>query len=180
LEVLREIAPATRRLALLDVPTAGYGVDRKPRKLPPSTMSAAENAGFAFKRVSVAKPEDFDQAFADILAWRADALSVAGTTLTVRERHRIVAFATAKRLPSTYTLRSFVEAGGLVSYAVDYRPTFARSAEHVDRILRGANPAELPVDLPSAYELAVNLRTAKALGLEVPQSVLLRADWVIE
>ena len=105
---------------------------------------------------------------------------MAGTTLTVREQHRIVDFDNRNRLPSAFTLRSFVEAGGLVSYAIDFRPTMVRSMDYVDRILRGAKPADLPVDLPTRYELAVNRKTAKALGLTIPQSVLLRADEVIE
>jgi len=106
--------------------------------------------------------------------------SLSGTALTVRERFPIAGFAKKFRLPSTYTLRSFVEAGGLVSYAIDWRPTFAQTAEYVDRILRGARPGDLPVTLPTGYETAVNLKTAAAIGVTIPDSILLRADWVIK
>jgi putative ABC transport system substrate-binding protein len=180
LELLREIAPATKRLAFLTVPSAVRTVTGAQADILFTSAEAARRLGYEFERFRVAKREDFDGAFKAMLDWRADCVSVAGTTLTVRAKQLIVDFANANRLPSTYTFRDFVEAGGLVSYAIDWRPTFARSMDYVDRVLRGANPAEMAVDLPTEYQTAVNLKTAKLLGLTVPQSILLRADRVIE
>lgn len=179
LELLREIAPAARRLAVLTVPSAIQTVAGGTAQITASTSPAALKLGYEIRAFPVWKPEDFDGAFSAMLAWGVEALTVSGTTLTVRERFRIAEFAKKHRLPSTYTLRNFVEAGGLVSYAIDFIPTAALTADYVDRILRGAKPGELPVALPTGYELAVNLKTAKELGLTVPESVLLRADRII-
>ena len=177
LELLREIAPAGKRLAFIVVATAAQNV---PSNVASSLVAATQGLGYELKTFPVVKSEDLEPAFAAILAWGAQALNVSSTPLTMRERQRIVDFANRNRLPGAYALPDFVEAGGLVSYAIDWRPTFARSADYVDRILRGAKPSDLPVELPSQYVTAVNLKTAKMLGLRVPQSVLLRADRVIE
>jgi putative ABC transport system substrate-binding protein len=179
LELLREIAPAAKRLAFLNVPSAGHKVSGGSAQVPPSTTPAALKLGYELRVFPVAKPDDFDGAFRAMLDWGVQAMTVAGTTLTVRERFRIAEFAKKHRLPSTYTLRGFVEAGGLVSYAIDWRPTHAQTADYIDRILRGARPGDLPVALPTGYELAVNLKTAGILGLTIPKSILLRADWII-
>ena len=180
LEFLHEIAPAAKRLAVISVPTMIATVGGGLAKSQSSIASTAQKMGYERRVFPVEKPDDFEPAFAAILAWSAQAILVAGATLTLRAKQKLAEFAIHNRLPSAFSLRDFVEAGGLVSYAIDWRPTFAQTAGYVDRILRGAKPAELPVDLPSRYELAVNLRTAKALGLKVPQSILLRADRVIE
>ena len=177
LELLREIVPAGKRLAFIIVATAAQ---KGPSNFPSSLVAATQRLGYELKAFPVVKSEDLEPAFAAILAWGAQALNVGSTPLTMRERQRIVDFANRNRLPGAYALPDFVEAGGLVSYAIDWRPTFARSADYVDRILRGAKPGDLPVELPSQYVTAVNLKTAKMLGLRVPQSVLLRADRVIE
>ena len=120
--------------------------------------------------------------FSEIVAFRAQALSVAGSALLHNARQRIADFALKHRLPSASIMRTFVEAGGLLSYFTAGGPSAIaeRTAEYVDRVLRGAQPADLPVERPSRYELVINLRTAKALGLKVPQSLLLRTDRVIE
>ena len=180
LELLREIAPTAKRLAFISVPTAASTVGGGRAKIQSSSALAAQKLGYEFRAFPVEKADDFEPAFAAILAWGAQALSVAGTTLTVRARQRLADFAIRNRLPSAFTLSDFVEAGGLVSYAIDWRLTMAQTADYIDRILRGAKPADLPVDLPSRYEMAVNVKTAKALGLTIPQSLLLRADRVIE
>jgi putative ABC transport system substrate-binding protein len=180
LELLREIAPMAKRLAHISVPMAIRTVRGGRANIQSPTAVAAQKLGYDHRAFPVEKPSDFEPVFAAILAWRAQALTVAGTTLTVRARKQLSEFAIRNRLPSAFTLSSFVEAGGLVSYAIELRPTFAQSADYVDRILRGAKPAELPVDLPSKYETAVNLKTARSLGLTIPQSILLRADHVIE
>ncbi len=181
MQFLIEIAPDARRLAQLNVPSAQRTVAGERLTAYEDGMNAAaRNRGLELRSFPVLKPDDFEPAFAAIAQWGAQALIVSGTTLTVREMKRIIEFARRQRLPAVYTLRDFVEAGGLVSYAVDWRPTMVRSMDYVDRVLRGAKPAELPVELPTQYELAVNLGTARALGLTVPQSILLSADKVIE
>lgn len=180
LELLRELAPAAKRLAAIVVPTGLPTVTGGQAKLQPVSALAAEKLGFEYRSFPVEKQEDYEPAFAAILAWGAQALSVSPSTLGARNRPRIAEFAKRNFLPSAFTLPDYVEAGGLVSYGIDWRPTFAQTADYVNRILRGAKPGELPVDLPSRYVTAVNLKTAKALGLKVPPSVLLRADRVIE
>jgi putative tryptophan/tyrosine transport system substrate-binding protein len=180
LEFLGAIAPAAKRLANISVPTSSATVEGGQTKIRIDLTPAAQNLGYELRTFPVEKPEDFEPTFAAILAWRAQAIAVTGTSLTFRARHKIADFALNKRLPSAFTLRSFVEAGGLVSYGIDPGPTVARTADYVDRILRGAKPAELSVDLPSRYEMAFNRKTATALGLTIPQSILLRADRVIE
>jgi putative ABC transport system substrate-binding protein len=109
---------------------------------------------------------------------KVQGFGAAATTLVWRETARLVEFANRNRLPSAFGSKEFVQAGGLVSYGPDVWATAAQCIVYVDRILRGARPADLPVELPSKHELAVNLRTARALGITVPQSVLLRADRV--
>ena len=180
LELLKAIAPDPKRLALLTVPSAVRTVKGDQAKITSGTMEAAKVLGYQVEWFLVEKAEDFAGAFKAMLDWRAECITVAGTTLTVRAAKRIVDFANGNRLPSAYTFRDFVEVGGLVSYAIDWRPTFARSMEFVDRVLRGAKPAELAVDLPTQYQTAINLKTAKLLGLVVPPAILLRADKVIE
>lgn len=177
MQLLREIAPAGKRLAFIVVATAAQQGSTEARS---AFIDATQRLGYEVKTFPVVKSEDLEPAFAAIRAWGAQALNVVSTPLTMRERQRIVDFANDNRLPSAYALPDFVEAGGLVSYAIDWRPTFARSAEYVDRILRGAKPGDLPVDLPTQYVTAVNLKTARAIGIEIPQSILLRADRVIE
>lgn len=180
-EFLREIAPAAKRLAAIAVPTEIRTVAGGTAKIPSTEIPAARKLGYEeYRAFTVAKQDDFEPAFAAILAWGAQALSVQASSLSSRNQQRIVEFANRNRLPSAFTTPDYVEAGGLVSYAIDWRPAFARTADYIDRILRGAKPSELPVDLPSRYVTAVNLKTAKALGLKIPQSILLRADTVIE
>jgi putative ABC transport system substrate-binding protein len=107
-------------------------------------------------------------------------LMVVADFITLAHRDLIVSMATQHRLPSTFSERSFVAAGGLVSYGVDRAELFRRAASYIDRILRGANPADLPVQQPTKFELVVNLNTAKAIGLAIPETFLIRADEVIE
>jgi len=178
IQYLKEIAPNTRRLAHLAVPSAARTVAGG--SVLGRTEETARALGFEYRRFEVLNPADFAPRFAEITQWNADAMLVAGTTLTVREAKRIVDFARHARLPDAYTLRSFVDIGGLIGYAIVLEPTFARCADYIDQILRGAKPGDLPVDLPSEYALAVNLKTARELGLTVPQTILLRADRVIE
>ncbi|MGH8673359.1 MAG: ABC transporter substrate binding protein, partial [Burkholderiales bacterium] len=142
--------------------------------------SAAKQLGIDHRIHEIARVEDFDAVFAAILESRAQALFVPGTTLTFRERQRFADFANRNRLPSAFNQREFVEAGGLFSYGIDTWETVLQTLVYVDKILRGAKPADLPVELPSKYELVINRKTEKALGLAIPQSVLIRAERVIE
>jgi putative ABC transport system substrate-binding protein len=114
------------------------------------------------------------------LKGEAQALYVCGGPLATASRLRIATFAMGARLPTVYASRIYLEAGGLISYGVDNRDLFRRAGEFVDKILRGARPADLPVEQPTKFELVINLKTAKALGLEVPPTLLARADEVIE
>jgi ABC-type uncharacterized transport system substrate-binding protein len=111
---------------------------------------------------------------------RAGALTVLGGTMFFNERRRLVDLAAKNRLPTVYTSRDFVDAGGLMSYGSNVADLFRRAATYVDKILKGAKPGDLPVEQPTKFELVINLKAAKALGLTIPQSVLARADQVVE
>jgi putative ABC transport system substrate-binding protein len=181
LEYLKQIAPAARRLATIGTRSARAAVKgNSVAGASPTMRAAAKQLGMEYREYDIARIEDFEAVFAGILESRADALFVQGSTLTNRERARFVDFANRNRLPSAFDQREFVEAGGLFSYGIDTRETALQALAYVDKILRGARPADLPVELPSKYELVINRRTEKSLGLIVSQSLLLRADWVIE
>ena len=181
LEYLKEIAPAAKRLALVVTPSALATVKGDLYLgARPMIQTAAQHLGIEHRVHEIAKVEDFDATFAAIQSSRAQALFVPGTTLTFRERQRFVDFANRNRLPSAFNQREFVEAGGLFSYGIDSWETILQTLAYVDRILRGAKPADLPVELPSKYELVINLKTGTALGITIPRLVLLRADRVIE
>ena len=182
LEFLKAVAPTATRLSwILSAPTEqtvdGAGFDNRPL-----LGQAARSLGYDVRYHFVQKSEDLDPVFADILASRAQALSVAGNQAIFVARERIAAFALSNRLPTAAAGHWLVEAGGLLSYGAAGAGFAAiqPSLDYVDRIFRGARPADLPVEQPSNYELVLNLKTAKALGLQVPQSVLLRVGRVIE
>jgi putative ABC transport system substrate-binding protein len=130
--------------------------------------------------VDVRSPDDFPAAFAALSARRPDALLVFGNPVNFKGRQLIADFALRNRLPSIYEERLFVEAGGLISYAPNNTEMFRRAATYVDRILKGAKPADLPVELPTTFELVINRKTAQALGLTIPPPLLLRANQVID
>lgn len=182
-QLFKELAPNAARVAAIVVPAGtAYDVSGRPvdRRWLIDKVSAATQAMALERRFfPVQKLADFAPAFAGIERWRADSLFALDVPLTILARQQIVDFAGRRRLVDFYEAREWVEAGGLMSYGIVLEPTLLRTAEMVDRILRGANPADMPVELPSHYELAVNLRTAKAQNFEVPQSILLRADRVI-
>jgi putative ABC transport system substrate-binding protein len=175
LEILLEIAPHVSRIAyfhyrgLGTVPSWTEEVQR-----------AARGRGLALDDFEAATAEEIDRALAVLARQGADALLVPPNALTFARRKEIVAFAAAHRVPAAYGVREFVEAGGLISFGTDIKDIWGRLAGYVDKILKGANPAEIPVEQPTKFELVVNLKTAKALGLTVPPALLARADEVIE
>ena len=128
----------------------------------------------------VGDPDELDSTFATMTRHRIDGLIVIGDPLTVRYRTRIVELAAKNRLSTVYGIPEFVWAGGLLAYGPNYADLFRRAATYVDKILNGAKPGDLPVEQPTKFELVINLKTAKALGLTIPPSLLLRADQLIE
>jgi putative ABC transport system substrate-binding protein len=175
LRLLREAIPATARVGILWDPV---GV-----QLPlivKDTEKTAAALGVQLKSLEVPRPEAFEPAFEAALMAQVDGLIAGEDTLMFDDRDRIVRFAAMSRLPAIYGLREFVDAGGLMSYGTDRRDLFRRAAGYVDRILKGARPADLPVEPPVKFELAVNLKTAKAIGLTLPPSLVRRADYVVE
>jgi putative ABC transport system substrate-binding protein len=175
LELLKETVPSLSRVAVLRNPAS-----------PPHALLVreAERAGRVLGvqlRVLEARgPEDFDAAFSTMTADRADALLVLGDGMFFLHRTRLAELAAKNRLPAMYGSEQHVEVGGLVAYSADLLDNWRRSATYVDRILKGARPADLPVEQPMKFRLVINLKTAKVLGLTIPQSLLLRADQVIE
>ena len=125
-------------------------------------------------------PAEFDRAFSDMTRARAGALMVLPSNLFFREHRRLVDLAARNRLPAAYPWKDFVDAGGLMSYGASPTDSSRRSATYVDRILKGARPGDLPVEQPTKFELVINLKTARTLGLTIPPSVLSRADRMIE
>ncbi len=142
-------------------------------------QAAARTLGLEVVTLEIRRPEDIAPAF-ETLKGRAQALYVAGDPLVFTNRVRINTLALVARLPAIYNQRDYVEAGGLMSYGVNLPDLFRRTADYADKILRGAKPADLPVEQPTKFDLVINLKTAKALGLEVPPTLLARADEVIE
>jgi putative ABC transport system substrate-binding protein len=141
---------------------------------------AARALGMRLQVVEARGPADFDRAFSDMTRARAGALTVSQGAMFNTERRRLVDLAAKNRLPAVYPGREFVDDGGLMSYGPNIADLFRRAATYVDKILKGAKPADLPVEQPTKFELVINLKTAKALGLTIPPSLLLRADQVIE
>jgi putative ABC transport system substrate-binding protein len=175
LELVREAVPKVTRVAVLFHPTYDGGVQLK------ASQGAARSLGVRLQVVNVERAEDFAPAFADVQSDRAEALIVSSSPLFYANRARIVEFAAKHRLPAIYHQSEFVVvSGGLMSYGPDFRDLFRRSATYVDKILKGARPADLPVQQPTKFELVINRRTARALGLTIPQPLLLRADRLIE
>ena len=136
--------------------------------------------GFEVVELEATTPEELEKAFPEAARQKADALSVAGDTLAYAHRQRIAELALKYRLPSLFLLRAHVEAGGLMSYGTDLMDLYRRAGGYVDKILKGARPADLPIEQPTKFELVINLKTARALGITVPKELLLRADEVIQ
>ena len=173
IELLKEAAPAIRRVAVLSNPA-----NPSHAEVTRYVDAAAHSLGVVIRSYRARTPADFEGAFAVMAKERSDALLVIADATFGLHRRRLVALAARHRLPAIYGLREFPEAGGLMSYNVDVRDSFRRSAAYVDRILKGARPADLPVEQPSRFELVINQATARELGIALPQSLLLRAELI--
>jgi putative ABC transport system substrate-binding protein len=174
LELLREVVPQLRRLAIIfNVGNAQPVLEMR------ETEAAARTLGIEVVPLEIRRVADFTPAF-QALNGNADALYVAIDQLMVANLMRILTLALGARLPTIYSTRDFVRGGGFMSYGPSYTERFGRAADYVDKILRGAKPGDIPVEQPTKFELVVNLITAQALGLEVPPTLLARADEVIE
>jgi putative tryptophan/tyrosine transport system substrate-binding protein len=174
LELLKEIVPKLSRVAFLWSPT-NPGVDFQVKEI--ETM--ARSIRLELQSIEVKGPDDFDAAFRLATNKRAGALLVSGGGFFAFHQKRILELGAKSRLPAMYNNTRYVEAGGLMTYAYDRPYQFRRAAEYVDKILKGAKPADLPVERPKKFELVINLKTAKEIGLTIPQSLLYRADKVI-
>jgi putative ABC transport system substrate-binding protein len=172
LELLKQAVPGVSRVAVL--------WQRTDKDTLTGAEAAARALGVRLQVVEARGSADFDRAFSDMTRARAGALSVFGGAMFANERGRLVGLAAKNRLPAVYPAREYVDAGGLMSYGPNLADLFRRAATYVDKILKGAKPADLPVEQPTKFDFVINLKTAKALGLTIPQSVLGRADHVVE
>ena len=175
LQLLKQLVPGLSRVGFLFNPTNHY--------MPLALQSAQKGAQVL--RLSLAVYEIYDTttldaAFVTLTKDRPDGLLVPGDPFLVSQRSRIAQFAIENKLPSAYTFREYIEAGGLLAYTPNYKDLFRRAASYVDKILKGAKPGELPIQQPRGFHLSINLKTARALGLTVPRRLLAGADEVIE
>jgi putative ABC transport system substrate-binding protein len=178
LEHLKQAIPAVSRVAVLWQPGAvGEQTEKDALK---EAEVAARALGVRLQLIEARRPADIDRAFADMTKARADALMVLTSSMLFSERRRLVELAAKNRLPTVYPWREAVDAGGLMAYGPDLADLLRRVATYVDKILKGAKPADLPVEQPTKFELIINLKTAKALGLTIPPSLLARADQIIQ
>ena len=174
LALLKTVVPAASQVAVL------FNPDDVSKALDwTQTQAAARGLGVRLQPQEVRDPHTFGQAFAAMRQAHADALITFGDVFTLQHRTRIVTLATQSQLPAIYELKPFVEAGGLMAYGPRPKEMFQRVAGYVDKILKGAKPGDLPVEQPTTFELVINLKTAKALGLTIPPSLLSQADEVI-
>ena len=175
LELLKQAVPKLTRVAVL----WGLAPGRTPEDMLKSAGIAARALGIQLQLVEVPGPADLDRAFTEMTRARADALTILPVATFFSERKQIIEMAARNRLPAIYTSRGFVADGGLMAYGADLPELLRRAATYADRILKGARPSELPVEQATKFELVINRATAKALGLTIPQTVLLNADEVI-
>ena len=177
LELLKEALPRVSRIAVLWHP-AGYAESTR-QEMAKDAEQAARRLGVTLQFVGADGPADLDGAFSAMARGRAEALIVFPSPLLYSERRHIVQLAAKHRLPAAYNAREFVDVGGLMTYGPSIPDLVRRGADYVDKILKGAKPADLPVEQPTKYELVINLGTAKTLGLTISQSVLAQADEII-
>jgi putative ABC transport system substrate-binding protein len=176
LELIKEVVPRLRRIGVLwyqDSPSSVAAFK--------GLKAAAQSLGVDVRSLGVRPPvPEIDKAFGTAINWRADALIALDDSLIFSNRTRIIALAARYRLPAVYGYREFPDAGGLMAYGPSRHDMYARAATFVDKILKGTKPADLPVEQPTRFELVINVKTAKALGITIPQSVLIRTDQVIQ
>jgi putative ABC transport system substrate-binding protein len=175
LEILKEAAPKISRVALLVNPA-----NPSYKAYPQNLEATAQALGLRLQRADANDPGDFEGVISKMVKSRADGLLVANDALFGAQKKRIAELALRKRLPTITQVPGFAEAGGLIQYGWDTRDMFRRAAIHVDKILKGTKPADLPVERPTKFELVINLKTAKQIGLTIPPNVLARADKVIK
>jgi len=175
LEFLKLVVPSTSHVAVLLNPANPTNA-LELRKL----QAAAPALGLTLLSFEVREAEDIDRAFGAMMRKPRGAVLLGGDAIFGLHRERIVALAASSRLPTLYPARSHVDSGGLMSYGTNFDDLFRRAAAYVDKILKGARPADLPIEQPMKFELVINRRTAETLGIRIPQAVLLRADLVIE
>jgi putative ABC transport system substrate-binding protein len=178
LELLKQAVPGVSHVAVLWYP-GGHG-ERTEKNILTGAEVAGRVLGVRLQFVETRGPADFDGAFSEMTKARAGALTVLPSNMLINERRRLVDLAAKNRLPAVYPLREFVDAEGLMSYGPNLADLFRRAATYVDRILKGTKPGDLPVEQPTKFELVINLKTAKVLGLTIPHALLLRADEVIQ
>jgi len=175
LELLKETVPGVSRVAVLWNPANPMLLQQLR-----DAEIAARSLNVQLQPVEARSPDELDRAFSAIIQGRPGALLVLADPMFFGQRTRLADFAVKNRLPALYGLRAHVEAGGLMAYGASIPALFRRAAGYVDKLLTGANPAELPMEQPSKFELTINMKTAKALGITIPPAILLRADRVIE
>jgi len=174
LELLKELVPRLSRVALLhNMGNPAVAPEGK------ETQTAARALGLQADLLDVRSQDDLDRAFDRAVRQHVDGLLIGADGLTQLHQQTIVDLVARHRLPAAYPAREFVEAGGLIAYAVSYPDLYFRLASFIDKIFKGAKPGDLPIEQPTKFELVINLKTAKALGLTIPQSILIRADEVI-
>jgi len=175
IEMLRELVPQIVRVAFLfNMSNTGLQANWK------AAEQQARSVGLQPQLLDVRTVRDLEPAFDAAVRQRAGAVIIGLDTLTQAHRGQIIEALAKRHLPAISREREFVEAGGLMSYGVNYPDQYRRAATYVDKILKGAKPTDLPIEQPTKFELVINLKTAKALGLTIPQTLLLRADQVIE
>jgi putative ABC transport system substrate-binding protein len=175
IELLKEVVPGVKRVAVLANPSSPYT-----EPFLQQGEAAAQVLGLGVSVVEAREPNDIEPAIQKAVALQAEGLMVLADIMFITHRRRIVDLATNNRLPSIYGERGSLQAGGLMFYGASLPDMYRRAAFHIDKILKGAKPADLPVEQPTKFELALNLKTAKTLGLTLPQSLLARADEIIE
>jgi len=178
LELLKQAVPGLDRVAVLWLP--GALGERTDKDMLAGADVAARALGVQLQFVEARSADEFARAFSDMSSARAGALTVLPSNRFFREHRRLVELAAEKRLPAVYTSREFVDAGGLMSYGANSADLHRRAATYVDKVLKGAKPGDLPVEQPTKFELVINMKTAKDLGLIIPPSVLARADDLIQ
>jgi ABC-type uncharacterized transport system substrate-binding protein len=174
LELLKEVLPNLARVGVLWNPTNPFGVIAVQQ-----AQRAAQTLGLSLDLVPVRAAHELDHAFSSLTRLRPEAMLVISDQLLLSQRTRIADHMARSRLPTAFTYREHVEVGGLLSYSTNYYAAFRRAATFVDKILQGTKPADLPVEQPMTFELVINLKTAEALGLTIPPTLLFQADEVI-